>query len=157
MGQILEPVLAEFPERYPVRQGVRGQSASGLGKQNLAAVSGITNASGPVDIHADIAGLSAEWLTGVQTHAYSYRDAVRPLVADDGLLRRHSCRQGVFGTREGDEDGISLGINLVSVSLLASGAQELTIFREDLCVAVAQLLEKARGPLDVGEEEGNSP
>ena len=59
------------------------------------------------------------------------------------------------GPREGDEKRVSLGVDLVAAVLGEGLAQDALVLREHLAVALAQLLEQPRRPLDVREEEGD--
>ncbi len=59
--------------------------------------------------------------------------------------------------REGGKDCIPLGVNLLASSLLNSRADQAAALHQDVRIGVPQLLEEARGPLDVGEEEGDRP
>jgi len=74
-----------------------------------------------------------------------------------GSLRRYSTRKSISGAGEGEEERIPLGVHFMAAPLLGGGPQEASVLREDVCVAITQLLEKTRGPLDVGEEEGDRP
>jgi len=50
-----------------------------------------------------------------------------------------------------------LGVYLVAVGTLDGGTEQAMVSGEDLRVAVTQLLQKARGALDIGKEEGDRP
>jgi hypothetical protein len=110
-----------------------------------------------MDVHAHIPCLSGESFPGMETHPYSQRYAFRPYVDIDGPLRCDRRRQGVSRTQEGDEAGVPLSVNLLTPSLVADYAKQSPVLCQHVRVVVAQLPEKARGFLDVGEEESNSP
>jgi hypothetical protein len=69
----------------------------------------------------------------------------------------HCGLYSVLGAWEGDEAGVSLGAHLMPAPTLKSTAEQPSLVCEDLRIALAEVLEEARGPLDVGEEEGDCP
>jgi hypothetical protein len=89
-----------------------------LGKKNLAAVSCGADAGGSVDIYADIAHLGPNGLSCVESHPNPDLCSFRPGVVSYGMLGRNSRYQAISGTREGDEEGIPLSVNLISAPLL---------------------------------------
>ena len=52
---------------------------------------------------------------------------------------------------------IPLSVHDLTVGFLEGGAEQVVVGRKDVRVAITQLLQQARGPLDVGEEEGDRP
>jgi hypothetical protein len=75
----------------------------------------------------------------------------------NGPLRGNRCRQGISCTREGGEECIPLRIHLLTASFLKSCTDESPVIVQYIGVPITQGLEEARGPLDVGEEEGDCP
>jgi hypothetical protein len=75
----------------------------------------------------------------------------------DGSLRGDSGYDCIFGPGECDKQRISLRVDLVSSILLVHSAKQPPIRCQHVRVAIAQLLEQARGPFDVGEEERDRP
>ena len=67
-------------------------------------------------------------------------------------------RGGLHGARsggEGGEEGVALGADLGAAARHDGGAQDLGMPLQDRAIAVAELPEQARGPLDIGEQEGH--
>ena len=63
--------------------------------------------------------------------------------------------QGVACAREGDEERVSLRVDLVAAVSSEGRPQQTLMLAEHLSVAVPQLLDEPRRPLDVREEEGH--
>ena len=67
VGEVFEAVLTQIPEFYSFGQFLRHERMGGVGKERLTAVSHRSDASGPVDIHTDIAGLPGKRLARVES------------------------------------------------------------------------------------------
>jgi hypothetical protein len=133
-------MFTKIAQLHSIRQILFNQIARRLGEENLPPVSSCAYPRGPMNSHAHVASTGAKWFPGMKSHTYPYRDTVGPLVAENAALRSHCCFEGIFRSSECDEDRIALSIHLVPVSLFRSGAEELTIVREDLRVAVTEVL-----------------
>src|SRR5438270_4414183 len=57
------------------------------------------------------------------------------------------------GASKGHEEGISLGVHLVTVPPPECRAQEVAILLQQVGVALTHLLKQTSGPLHVGEEQ----
>src|SRR6266571_3001679 len=89
----------------------------------------------------------------MHTDAHPYGHAFGPGMPGQGPLDSHGCRDGIGGTRKGDEKGIPLGVDLVAVPLPERRAQQPPTLRQYADVALAQLLQEARRALHVSEEQ----
>jgi hypothetical protein len=141
-AQVLEPVLPEVAEALASEQG------GGRGRdEHLAAVPGSCDAGGAVHVGADVALLGQERRARVQAHPH--RELERLL-----RLARRGERAG--GGREGDEEGIALGVDLDPVVAGEGLAQDAPVGGERFGVRLrAQLVQQPGRALDVGEEEGD--
>ena len=64
------------------------------------------------------------------------------------------CRHdGITGAREGDKEGVALGIDLVAVVPLKGATQHGPALAEHLGVLHAQVLHEARRAFDIREEQ----
>jgi hypothetical protein len=104
-----------------------------------------------VDVNPDVALVGHYRLTCVQADPHADRPFVQRLL---GVPR--SCER-IFCTREGDEEGIALGIDLDATMAAKSVAQKAPVFSECLRIAVAELVQELSRPFDVREEEGDRP
>ena len=59
----------------------------------------------------------------MQPHAYTHGPSTRPSMAGHGMLHLHCCTNGIGGTSEGHEEGISLRVDLVAATRLERGTQ----------------------------------
>ena len=116
LDQVLQAMLAE------VDQG----DIAGLGKgdglggdEDLAAVSDRCDARRPMDVDADIALVGAERSAGVDTHPNADRSTL------ERGPRRVGRRQAVGRIGEGEEEGVSLGVDLDAAELLERRADRL--------------------------------
>ena len=69
-----------------------------------------------------------------------------------GTLGRHCCQDSLSGPNENDEETIPLHIDLITVMLAKSRAQQIAALAQHVGVALTQLLEQECRPLDVSEE-----
>ncbi len=118
-----------------------------LGDDDLAAVRGGCDPRRAVHVHADVAVRRHERLTGVDTHS----DPDRPTF--ELPLRIARGGGGVGRSRKGDEEGITLGVDLDAVVSPEGLADRTPVLVQETRVGGAVLLKQARRPLDVGEEE----
>ena len=69
----------------------------------------------PLDIQADTATRSQDWLTGMQAYAHMHWRAFRPGMRRHRALHRHSRGHSVCGALEGYEEAVSHRIDLVTI------------------------------------------
>src|SRR6516162_3210348 len=108
-------------------------------------------------VYSNITRLRTDGFTSVKPNTCAQRCPVRPRVGTNGLLRCEGRRKRVCRTSEGGEKRIPLRVHLLPVVVLDGGANEPPVSGQDVRVVVPQLLKKTRGPLDVGEQEGDRP
>ena len=100
-----------------------------------------------MDIDADVTLVDQQRLAGVDAHADADRGVCQHglpcLSREDRVLRR----------AEGDEEGVSLGVDLDAGPPSEGVTKEPPVLSERLRIPFAELLEQARGALDVREEE----
>jgi hypothetical protein len=92
-----------------------------------------------------------DWLASVHAHAHPQHHPVGPSMGDErplALRRRHR----VAGPREGDEERVTLGADLVTVELSEGSPKQPPVLPEHLDVAGAQPLQQPGRALDVGEQ-----
>jgi hypothetical protein len=128
-------VLAQVPEFDPFGQVLRHERMGGVGKKSLPAVPDRSDASSPVDIHTDIAGLPGKRLACVESDADLQRDPIGPRMCLHGPLRRDGGRQCIPGPRKRREHGIPLGVHHVALGVLDGGAEQAVVSCEDVRVA----------------------
>jgi hypothetical protein len=153
--QVLEPVHAQGAQRRPWGQVVRDEFARGGRKQHLATMPGGGDAGGAVHIHAHIPGGTEVRHPGMQPHAHANRDVLWPSLPGKCRLSGCDCPDGVVSTREGEEEGIALGVDLAAATLCHSCAQQLALGSQHFGVLLTQRLQKASGSFDIGKEEGD--
>jgi hypothetical protein len=90
-----------------------------------------------MNIQADIPLGGQIWLTSMQAHAHSHHGTSGPSVCGKGVLGVYGCCKGIAGTRESDEEGISLSIHFVALMPLERGAEEAPSCFQHMCVVVA--------------------
>jgi len=104
-------------------------------------------------IQADVPLFRGLWFAGMHPHAHTYVRLVWPASAEERALSDEGCLNRVNRTLENHEESIALGIDFVAVPLLKCHAQQVPALFEHAGITLAQPLEQARGPLDVGEEQ----
>jgi hypothetical protein len=60
-------------------------------------------------------------------------------MAYKGSLTHHCGGDGIHGFREGDEEGVALGVDLATTGHFEGIAQQLLVLVDDLPIATAQL------------------
>jgi len=104
-----------------------------------------------VDVTTDVALLGEKRRTGVQT------DPHLDLPRREGLRHLSRGSKGPWCGGEGEEEGVSLRVDLDPVVASAGFADDPAMLRQGIRVALgAELMQEPRRPLDVGEEEGDS-
>ena len=76
-------------------------------------------------VHSNVAVCRQPGFAGMQPNAHPHRGAVRPRLICEGSLYVYSCRDGIGSTSKGDKEGVSLGIDLVTIVLLEQAAQQV--------------------------------
>jgi hypothetical protein len=104
-----------------------------------------------VHVEADVPLVGQLGLTRVQPHTHLDGAGGQRLLA----LARGSDRSPRGGERV--EEGVALRIHLHAAVAGEGLAQHTTMLGERFGVSGAQLVQQARRPLDVGEEEGDRP
>jgi hypothetical protein len=89
----------------------------------------------------------------VQSHSHPQRDAVGPRLRGQRPLRGYGRCDRIAGPRERDEEGVALRVDLVALELLERRSEQASVRRQDVAVALAELPQQPRRPLDIGEEE----
>ena len=141
--EILEAMLAEVDE--PVRPDERGRRR---GDQHLPAVAYRRDPSSAVDVVSDVALVGDERRPGVEAHADVDR-AGRQRLGECCCCSESTGRRG-----EGEEEGISLGVDLDPALCRARLPDDAAVLGERFGVRFgAELVEEPRRALDVGEEE----
>jgi hypothetical protein len=151
--EVLEPVLAEIPERDVNRQFVGDELARGARDQHLPAVSGRADPRRAVHVETDVIILSDVRLTGVHPDAHAHVDALGPMLGRQRPLRADRGGDRVARPSEGDEERVTLGVDLAAVVLGERRAQEALMLGKDLGVAAAQVRQQPRRTLDVAKQE----
>ena len=67
------------------------------------------------------------------------------------------AQHGLLCPGEGNEEGVSLRINLMTAMAGDRGADQAAVLGQDLRVAPSQRLDQPRRTLDIGEQEGDYP
>ena len=151
--EVLEPVLAEVPERDVARQLVGDQLARGARDQHLSAVAGRADPRGAMDVQADVVIVSDLGLAGVDADPHADVDTLGPALGRQRPLRAHRGGDRVARPREGDEERIALGVDLAPVVLGERRPQQALVLGEHLGVAAAQPRQQPRRAFDVAEQE----
>ena len=131
------------------RDFVVDERVSRLRKQHLAAVADGCDARAPVHVDPDVSLLGYTRLAGVEPHP----DANRPI--GQAALGVHGRGSRVRRPRERHEERITLGVDLDTVVVGTSRADDPALIVECVAVPVAELVQQPRRPLDVREEKGH--
>ena len=103
---------------------------------------------GAMDVDPDVALVGDQRLAGMDPHPNPNRPAERGLAVG-------RSGQRVAGPRERHEEGIALRVDLDATVPLEGVADDAPVLGKRVRVGVAEVVEQAGGPLDVGEEEGD--
>ena len=141
--EVLEPVLAQI--EYLRVHAVAGRR----GEEHLPAVSCSRHPGAEMHVQAHVALLAQGRLTHVNAHP----SPDRPVL--ERTLGLHSRGERGLAVLKDNEERVALRVDLDTAVALEGRAQQATMFRQRVPVAVAELLEQARGALDVREEEGD--
>jgi hypothetical protein len=92
------------------------------------------------------------WISGVQAHPHPHA-----VCSNERTLGGDGCRHGIAGSLKGDEEGVSLGIDLVPVMGLKAFAECSTMLRTQVAPLGAVPARKLRRALDVAEKKRHGP
>ncbi len=107
------------------------------------------------DAEADVPLLADCGLARVQSHAHPYPAAIGPLVLGQGPLGNDRGPHGCVRACKGEEERVSLRVDLTPTVALGRLADDALVLAQDLAVAGAEPLQECRRALDVREEEGD--
>src|SRR5712691_3269447 len=88
---------------------------------------GTHDAGGVMHIQTNIALRSKNWFTCMQPHAYPHRHAFWPSMSEEGTLSSHRCRDSIGGAGKGYEEGIALGVDLVTIEGMKNLPEQVTL------------------------------
>ena len=92
----------------------------------------------PVHVHADVAFFGFQGFAGVQSHAHPHLNTFWPVVRGQGALDLHRGADRFRGAWEGHEEGIPLGVDLLSVPVGKGFSQDTALVSQQGRVLVAQ-------------------
>ena len=143
-GEVLQPVLAEVAQACVARQ-----VACCLRDQHLPSVPDRSDPRSAVHVEPHVALVVDERLTRVQPHPHADRSG------SQRVLSRSGGRERVGRSCERDEEGVALRVDLDAVVRDERSPQCTPVLAERVGVVGAELMQKLRRPLDVGEEKGD--
>jgi hypothetical protein len=124
--------------------------------EDLAADAGRRDPRGPHDVEPEVPLVADVRLARVETHPDAHLAGLGPRVAAQGALRGDRAGDRVPGARERVEERVALGVDLRAPGVAERLAHDPPVVAGDGGVGlVAELLEKLRRALDVGEREGD--
>jgi len=146
LGEVLQPVFSEIGQRDV------DQRARLLGEQYLPAVPCCADPRALVDVRAHVAFIGQIRGTGVYTDAHLDRSR------GEGSFEMPRSRDGAFRRRKGNEESVTLRVDLNASVLSERCPEEASVLRERLRVAFGtQLMQQTRRPHDIREQEGHDP
>ena len=146
--------LRQRPEPEVAELAVGGEhERGGLRRDDLAAVAGVGDPEGPVDLDADVAVLAERGDAGVQPDADPHRS--RPGVARNPPLRLDRSLRGGLGLGERGEELVAARVDLAAVGCSDRFTKQAPEVGEHGLPTLTELPRKPRRALDVGEEEGD--
>jgi hypothetical protein len=118
---------------------------------------GCTDPGGTVNGKTRVLVTVSHGLSGVNPHSNLDLYALRPSVRKERQLRLNGSEHRVARAREGHEKRVPLSVDLVTAMSGECCPQEALVVGEHERVAIAQLLDQTRRPLNVREEKRDSP
>ena len=109
-----------------------------LGEQDLAAAPGLGDARRAVNVQAVIVAVAHGRFPGVEAHADTQLDALRPGMSGDCALRLRDCLDCPAGVLEDDEELVATMVDDEPCAALHDLAEEAAVIREHRCVPVAE-------------------
>jgi hypothetical protein len=146
-------VLAEVAQECAVEGVVGKERARCPREDDLSPVGGRADPGGAVEVQPDVVLARTRRGTGMQAHPNANAGPLGPRVAREGALRRRRRSGGVVRACERDEEGIALGAELAATVRLERCPEEAVMGGESLAVPLAERVEEAGRPLDVGEQQ----
>ena len=131
LSKILEAMPAEIAQLHARRQSLFDEGASGLGEQDLPAVSDSGDPGGPMDVQADVRSVADEALARMQSHPYMHGRPARPLVTGQGALRRNGRRQSRRSAGERSEERVALRSDGYSTRILDRTPEQAVVLAQD--------------------------
>src|SRR5947209_1047313 len=123
-----------------------------LRQQDLSSLRGLHDPCCIVYVQTNIALADQGWITCMQTHPHSHYHIFWPGMSAKSALGSPCCLDCLSSPYKNDEEPIPLRIDFVTVMLAKSRAQQIAALAQHAGIALTQLLEQKRRPLDVGEE-----
>ena len=155
LRQVLEAVRPEVAQPDALERLLGEQPAGRVRDENLAAMAGGADARGTMDADPDVSSSGRPGVAGVDPHPHSQLPALRPALGRERPLPVQGGRDSVARRGERDEERVALSVDLVAAVTREGIAQEAAVGRERIAVALPELVEKRRRPLDVREEKGD--
>src|SRR5262249_47794145 len=152
-ADVLRGLQAGVVQCCSVGECAAEQRACGRGEQDLPAVTRGADARGADDVQADVPFVADGGLARVQSHPHLHVDAVGPAVLCKGTLRGDGAGDRVTRAREREEERVALCVDLLAARFRQALAQDAPLLSQHVRVAVAELAEEGRRPLDVREQE----
>jgi hypothetical protein len=150
-------VLAEIAERQPVRRLVDDEARRPLRQQDLAAVGGAHDARRSVHVQTRVQVVCHHRLACMEADAHADR-LCRPPVADQRPLPGRRRCDRLADRLKGEKETVPLHLHLHPAALREGLPQQRTVHGQCLHVPLPpELLQQARRPLDVGEQQGHRP
>ena len=125
---VLQTLLAEVTEKdLEVLLVVLEHRLRRLGGENLAAVAGTSDPCRAMHRETGVTTVGGERLAGVEAHPDVDLDAVGPVVSCERELCLDRREQRVARAREGDEERVALGVDLVSAVRVERRTQQSAV------------------------------
>ena len=137
--------------------GGADEFAGGLRDERLPSVTGRADAGRAADVEPEVGAALECRLTRVQAHAHAHRGARRPGLGRQHRLRGSRRRNRIARTLKGGEVLIGTAVDLMAASLRDGRPDQPPQLMEHRAIAVSELLQEPRRPLDVREEQGDGP
>ena len=153
--EVLQPEFAEVTQLETVTQRILRELACGPRQEHLAAVGRRRDPGRPVHVDADVVVAAQRALPRVQAHPNPHGAHLRgPRLGGQGTLDGGGGRHRGGRTLENHEEGVALGRDLDAAGGVERGSKQRVVTLKERRERVAELLDEARRPFDVREEEG---
>ena len=140
---LVEPgqlVLAQIGELVRRLERVAGS----LREQDLAAAARLGDARCAMDVQPEVRAVANRRLPGVEAHADTQLDALRPGMSREGALGFRDCLGCFAGVLEDDEELVAPMVDDVPIATLHGLAEKVPVIRQHHGVAVAELADELR-------------
>jgi hypothetical protein len=108
-----------------------------------------------MDINADVIVVDHHWFTCVDAHAHENRVTVGPVFDMEGPLSIESCRNGVEGAIERNEEAVTKRVYLAAIVPRERRPEEPAMRGKHIRVVVTEPVKKLGRSLDVREKESD--